>query len=163
MRRHLAYLKAVLRHKWFVLLEGRKLKVPLWRLILHDWDKFLPSMWMAYSTTFYAANGKKQYVPNDAFYRAWLGHQNRNRHHWQYWILHNDDIGPDALEMPDVDRREMLADWRGAGRAYDPNWTPRSTVEWYKEHYLKMWLHSNTRDWIDAQLYVYSWRYGFVD
>jgi len=36
MRRHWQYLKYVFRHKWFVLLAGIKLGVPLLQLVFHD-------------------------------------------------------------------------------------------------------------------------------
>lgn len=33
----------ILKHKWFVLLAGLEVGVPLWRLIIHDWSKFTPA------------------------------------------------------------------------------------------------------------------------
>lgn len=57
MKRHFAYLKYVLRHKYFVFREGLKLGVPILSLILHDWDKFLPDEWFPYARTFYAPDG----------------------------------------------------------------------------------------------------------
>ncbi len=53
MNKHWQYLKYVVRHKWFVLGAGRKLGVPLHRLILHDWTKFLPREWFPYVNEFY--------------------------------------------------------------------------------------------------------------
>lgn len=40
MKRYWMYFKYVLKHKWLCFLVGRKLNVPLWCLLLHDWDKF---------------------------------------------------------------------------------------------------------------------------
>ena len=45
LNQHLTYFKELLRHKWLVLSEGRKLNVPLSQLVLHDWSKFLPDEW----------------------------------------------------------------------------------------------------------------------
>jgi hypothetical protein len=53
MKAHLRYLSYVLRHKWFVLLAGRKAGAPLWRLLIHDWSKFTPAEWGAYVAYFY--------------------------------------------------------------------------------------------------------------
>lgn len=86
MRRHIAYLKYVLRHKWFVLQAGRVIGVPLWQLLIHDWSKFLPSEWFPYARTFYKPDGTKQYDNSTAFAHAWMLHQHRNPHHWQYWL-----------------------------------------------------------------------------
>lgn len=86
-RRHWAYLKYVVRHKWFVFQAGYKLGVPLLTLILHDWDKFLPDEWFPYAACFYTPTGGKQYVETAAFAYAWRKHQQRNKHHWQYWLV----------------------------------------------------------------------------
>ena len=52
------------------------------------------------------------------------------------------------LPMPDRYRREMLADWRGAGRAYgNPD-----TRKWYEKHKHKIIIHAETRAWIESQL-----------
>lgn len=193
------YLKYVVRHKWFVFLAARKLHVPLWIALLHDWDKFLPDEFGPYARFF---NGKwqpardiphlpaligvginprtKENVKRD-FFIAWGKHQKRNKHHWQYWLemdiaegymsvrksqlvvmdtggaFYPDDcefdVGTAALfasSMPDTYRREMLADWIGAGRAVGKP----DTAAWYKKNRDRMILHPETRAWIEAQLGV---------
>jgi hypothetical protein len=148
MRRHLAYLKYVLRHKWFVFLACFRMRVPIWIAILHDWDKFLPDEWFPYTTTFYNKDGSKRYIEFPEFADAWNAHQKRNKHHWQYWMLTWDRGETECLPMPDVYRREMIADWIGAGRALGkPN-----TWEWYAENRDKMKLHPDTRAWVDEQI-----------
>lgn len=162
MRRHLAYLKYVLRHKWYVLLAGLKLGVPLWMLIFHDWDKFLPDEWFPYARYFYLPDGRSRYeaakengyykpttTDDESFDFAWLLHQKRNKHHWQWWMLPEDNGGMKILPMPDLYRREMLADWRGAGKAqgYGDN-----THQWYLSNKEKMSLHPDTQRWIEEQL-----------
>ncbi len=89
VKRHIAYLKYVLRHKWFVLVAGRKTGAPVLRLLLHDLSKFRPSEWRPYAETFYGHGGETM-----AFDAAWLKHQHRNDHHWQHWILRQDDPEP---------------------------------------------------------------------
>ncbi len=159
MRKHWMYLKYVLRHKWFVLRAGLKIGVPLWMLILHDWDKFLPSEWIPYTNYFYGDNAKstrgktgyyKPTVTDDAaFDFAWLLHQKRNKHHWQWWILPEDDGGLKILPMPDVYINEMLADWTGAGLAQGKP----DLQGWYKANCDKMQLHPETR----AKINTYIW------
>lgn len=59
-----------------------------------------------------------------------------------------EDVTITADPMPDRLRREMLADWVGAGRALGkPN-----TWEWYEANKEKMKLHPDTRAWIEAQI-----------
>jgi hypothetical protein len=55
---------------------------------------------------------------------------------------------PVALEMPDLWRREMLADWMGAGRALgNPD-----TLGWYEANRNQIFIHPATRAWVDEML-----------
>lgn len=148
MRRHWQYLKYVFRHKWYVFWAGLWLHVPIWSLIIHDWDKFLPGMWWSYATCFYASDGSKQYQPSEWFLENWNAHQKRNKHHWQHHILMMDSGEQRVLYIPDVHRREMLADWIGAGMAMGKPFV----WEWYAENKDRMLLHPLTRHWIEAEL-----------
>lgn len=158
MKSHLRYLSYVLRHKWFVLLAGLELGVPLWQLITHDWSKFLPSEWLPYVQKFYGpkppAMGATGYyhVPglDLAFDTAWNRHQKRQPHHWQYWMLVRDTGEQLALPMPEHYAREMLADWRGAGMAQGKP----DTQAWYETNRNKMVLHPETRQLVESLLGV---------
>ncbi|MCI0351247.1 MAG: DUF5662 family protein [Acidobacteriales bacterium] len=85
------------------------------------------------------------------FNKAWLLHQHRNPHHWQFWILQEDDGGYEKLPMPYRYRCEMLADWRGAGLAITGE---DNTPEWYRKNRDNMRLHPCVRAWIEEQLGV---------
>lgn len=151
--RHLEYLWYIIRHKYFVFIECRKLNVPLWAAITHDWQKFTPTEWKPYALSFYGPWKYKE-RPGwlvEAFDRAWLHHQHCGPHHWQYWILREDSGKVKALKMPDKYQREMLADWHGAGRAISGK---NNTVEWYLKEREKIQLHSETRKWIEKQLEI---------
>lgn len=157
--RHWAYLRYVLRHKFYVFQECLKLGVPLWIAIVHDWDKFLPDEWFPYVNFFHGKNAKAKrdktgyYKPTDtgdtAFEWSWFLHARRNKHHWQWWVFPTEGDNK-VLPIPDVYRREMLADWRGAGRAQG---TPDTRV-WYEANKHKMQLHPETRAWIEFMLQV---------
>lgn len=149
MRRWWSYLKYVLRHKWFVLVAGRRIGAPVRRLILHDMSKFLPSEWWPYARTFYKEDGGKQYKEDDGFNQAWLLHQHRNPHHWQYWLLKTDRGDLVAVEMPKAYAIEMVADWMGAGRAITGKWEAK---EWYEKNRSKIALGPKTREFVDRLL-----------
>jgi hypothetical protein len=138
--RHLAYGRYLLRHKWFVLLACRRTGAGLWRGLVHDLSKFLPSEWFAYAATFYAADGTSRYAPDEQFDAAWLHHQRRNRHHWQYWVLLQDGGREKPLPMPERFVREMVADWMGAGLAQ----SKKDTRAWYLANRQNMRLHPLT-------------------
>lgn len=152
MRRHWAYLKYVLKHKWFVFIASRMIGSSLWRALIHDLSKFRPSEWFAYANTFYGSDGSKLYNPTSEFDVAWLLHQHRNPHHWQYWILREDN--PESgelkiLEMPHKYTLEMVADWMGAGRAIMGRW---ECSDWYMKHKSKILLHPSTEALVVAAL-----------
>lgn len=158
MKSHLKYLSYVLRHKWFVFLACRELGIP-WLGIIHDWSKFRPDEWVPYVKYFYERPGTVRdesgyYKPYDTgapdFDYAWLLHQKRNKHHWQWWVLPCDEDGVKVLPIPDKYRREMLADWKGAGQAQG---TP-NTAHWYTKNSHKLQLHPETRDWIEEQIWT---------
>jgi hypothetical protein len=138
--------------------------VPLWILFWHDWDKFLPDEFIPYAAYFYGNTARRgadgvyvrQAGESEAFDFAWLLHQKRNKHHWQWWMLPKDDGSTQIFPMSDLYRREMMADWRGAGRAHVKGWTPQSTVDWYELNKHKMQLHPMTRLWVEAELQSYA-------
>jgi len=139
------YFWLTIKHKWFVFLAGRKIGVPIIRLILHDWTKFLPCELPHYQRQFF---GKA----DDAlgFIKCWIHHQNHNDHHWEYWIArtgHNRCEPPfkdnDPIPMSEEAVREMVADWMGAGRAYEGKWPDRDWA-WLKNNMHKMVLHQIT-------------------
>lgn len=150
MKRYLYYGKDCLRHKWFVFLAGVELGVPLLSLILHDWDKFTPRMFIAYARCFRKPNGEKQYEESDEFSYTWNRHQKINKHHWQSSLLTWDRGDTVALPMDENDIKEMVADWIGAGRAYGST----DTVAWYLERIgtPKLVLHPRTQNRVEELL-----------
>ncbi len=86
---------------------------------------------------------------NDPFDAAWLKHLHRNPHHWQHWVLREDSGGTKVLEMSDTSRREMLADWMGAGKALGFGDNP---VNWFIKNRKHMVLHLGTVFWLEEQL-----------
>lgn len=156
MRRHWAYFKYVVRHKWFVFLAARKCGCGFWQALIHDWHKFLPSEWFPYARTFYKPDGSRQYVESLEFARAWNLHQKRGRHHWQFWMLTWDRGETTPLPMPDRYLREMVADWWGAGRAITGKW---DAPNWFAQNVEKMKLHEQTEEKAAVLLAVTSWRF----
>jgi len=137
------YLWLTIRHKVFVFRAGLRTKAPIWRLIIHDWSKFTPAEAPHYGRQFFGDASDPL-----GFSYAWLHHQRRNPHHWEYWIPisgHNrggyGDLEP--LPMPEWAVREMVADWMGASRAYEGRWPTRGNWPW---------LHAN-RGRIEARLH----------
>lgn len=177
--KHLRYLRYLLRHKWFVFRAGLRLRVPIHQLVFHDWHKLLPDEWFPYANYFYGNYPSVQDIHGDQrnwisqykedverdFDRAWLLHQKRSRHHWQSWVLLEDDGAIKPLPMPQNDIREMVADWMGAGKALNN----LDVGSWYLHNRHKMRLHLATRSLVerlvslsscDLHPDVVGWRLG---
>lgn len=145
---HARYVSYLARHKWYVFVEACRLGIPV-RGLTHDLSKMRPSEWLPYTESFYGPERTPEV--RAAFDRAWLLHQHRNDHHWQFWILQRDDGITETLPMPDSVRREMLADWRGAGKAQGKT-APDATRVWYLKNRSAIRLHHTTRAWVEQQI-----------
>lgn len=108
----------------------------------HDKSKYDKEEYDAYDAYFYGGNRSYQVVQD--FNKAWLHHIHKNPHHWQHWILINDDPGEGEiiLDMPDVYIIEMICDWWAfswkAGKLGE-------IFEWYNTHKDYMKLSDYTR------------------
>ena len=148
------------KHKWYVLIAGLKFKVPLWRLIIHDWSKFRYwTEWKPYRELFYELATKES---REAFQMASMRHIKLNKHHWNYWVQVTAGI-PKSLtanpeshrvrvhEMPEIYIREMVADWYGAGKAVRGTWSAR---DWYEDHKDSILLAPTTRAMVEQFLSI---------
>lgn len=148
MRRHLAYLKYVLLHKWYIFVIGIFTGVPLIQLIKHDWTKFTSVEWVPYAHTFYNKDGSKnedRQSKHKDFEKAWIHHYNHNKHHWQYWVPRKGK----PKEMPVKYRREMMADWMAVSKAKTGSF---DCFIWYLDNRSKMSLHHDTMMGIEKEL-----------
>jgi len=158
MKKYIKYLSYVIRHKWFVFLECWKLKL-YWKGVTHDLSKLLPSEFIPYAQFFYGSypEYKNGVIPKGLYKQdvkkrfdyAWLKHIHRNPHHWQYWILREDDGDTKIMPMPIKYMKEMLADWHGAGRAITGK---NNTAEWYLNNKDKIKLGKIQHEWIKYKL-----------
>ena len=112
----------------------------------HDRSKNDVEEYNAYDKYFYGNNKSYQVVQD--FRMAWLRHIHLNPHHWQYWVLINDDPNEGEIVM-DMDRCyiiEMICDW------WAFSWAKGNLYEifsWYDEHKDYMKLSDKTRKTVD--------------
>jgi Family of unknown function (DUF5662) len=128
----------------------------------------LPDEWGPYVEFFYGSKttatdnpakvGFAIAVRRAAFDQAWLHHQHRGPHHWQHWVLRNDDGSTVALEIPKRFATEMLCDWIGAGKAIMG--AKANTPAWYLKNKEQIMLHPATREWVENSLITlaFKWR-----
>ena len=112
----------------------------------HDFSKTEPDEYEAYDKYFYGGNRSYQVVRD--FKLAWLKHIHRNPHHWQYWILNNDDPdeGELVLDIPYNYIIEMICDW------WSFSWAVGNLTEifnWYDERKEYIKLSDETRTTVE--------------
>ena len=108
----------------------------------HDASKTDPEEYDAYDAYFYGNNRSYAVVQN--FNKAWLRHIHNNPHHWQHWILINDEPkeGMVVIDMPYIYVVEMICDW------WSFSWKKGDLNEifgWYEDRKDYMKLSANTR------------------
>lgn len=131
-----------------------------WQIgIAHDQSKTQPDEYNAYDRYFYSGNRSYQVVQE--FNKAWLLHIHRNPHHWQHWILINDNPneGEIILDMDYVYILEMICDW------WAFSWNSGDLTEifkWYDQHKDYMKLSDKTRKTVEDILQKIKEKLGDV-
>lgn len=112
----------------------------------HDESKYSDEEYFAYCEYFY---GEKTPEVEKDFDLAWLHHQHNNPHHWQHWLLREDEGKMKALAMPEAYIIEMICDW------WAFSWAKNNLYEifnWYKDNEGKMELHPDTLKTVESIL-----------
>ena len=133
-------------------LDGEKLAEAILNAEQHDASKWTKEEYDAYDAYFYGKNRSFEVV--DDFNRAWLHHIHENPHHWQHWVLREDDPNfgsfGKVLEMPLEYVYEMIADW------WTFSWRNNNLLEmfnWYQAHRDHMILNAKTRLVVESVLH----------
>lgn len=115
----------------------------------HDASKNSFEEYFAYDDYFYGEIRTPEVIEN--FRYAWLHHIHNNPHHWQHWILRNDDQdeGEIVLKMPIKYAIEMICDWWAFSFAKGDL---AEIFNWYDERKGYIKLHPETRKFVENVL-----------
>ncbi len=128
------------------------------QILNHDASKNSPEEYAAYDRYFYGGNKSFRVVQD--FRRAWLHHIHENPHHWQHWVLNNDEPeeGEVILEMDYIYIIEMICDW------WAFSWQKGDLSEvfsWYDKHQKYIKLAPDTRKTVEDILWTLRGRLGY--
>lgn len=132
LKNAIGHFKTIMKHKYWVYKYSKMLGIPC-QGILHDLSKF---SWTEFSESvkFYQEGKSSPIVAAkqaQGYSLAWLHHRSHNKHHYEYWT-DNYDSGTIALKMPFKYVIELIADYLGAGRAYNgESFTLQSELDWW--------------------------------
>lgn len=138
------------------LLPGIRWEMLMGQIKTHDWSKKSEEEYSAYDGYFYGASRTAEV--KKAFDQAWLHHIHNNPHHWQYWVLMDDDPEDSyeygdgrykPLDIPNEYIIEMICDW------WSFSWKAgdlREIFNWWDEHENKVVLTDLTRKKVEGLL-----------
>lgn len=117
----------------------------------HDDSKTMADEYDAYDAYYYTKKDARSYAVMEAYKKAWLTHLHRNPHHWQHWILINDEPGEGEIimDMPYNYILEMISDWWAFSHSKGEL---REIFHWYNEHKNYMKLSDKTRAYVNLIL-----------
>ena len=119
---------------------------------VHDQSKYSTEEYDAYDNYFY---GNRSYQVVKNFDYAWLSHIHSNKHHWQHWILIEDDRDGNSLgkflDIPREHLLEMIADW------WSFSWKTENLGEifnWYEDHKDTIIMHPMSKIFVETVLSI---------
>jgi len=134
-------LKYLAKHKLYVYEAGRELGLPRTQLLMHDWSKFKPSLWVPYRNEFF--NGKVSKADQAAFDVAKLKHFQTEKHH----------LNRIGKYKPMRYKLESLADSYGLLKAKNKNKSFPSFREWLTHiPYLQSIANSKLHEEVEKRL-----------
>lgn len=111
MMNYIKHLKKILKHKKEVCKVCFKFGL-YWQGLIHDNSKFLPVEFIN-SAKYYQGNRSPIEAEKEdkGYSLAWAHHHNHNKHHWQYWLDHDNYQNPTPMKIPYKYVIEAVADW----------------------------------------------------
>lgn len=127
--------------------------------LFHDLSKYCPS---EFNIGIKYYRGYKS--PNDVertekgYSSAWLHHQGRNKHHFEYWRDYNPKTHViEPVEMPLKYVKEMFCDRVAASKIYmGENYTDTHPLEYFRAGKIKELAHENTVALLEEWLIILS-------
>ena len=154
------HFSTITRHRHKVIIHCAKAGI-LWQGLRHDLSKYSPTEFIA---------GVKNYLgdksPNEkereryGFSRAWLHHQGRNKHHYEYWIDYNVNAGKDGriltgMKMPVRYVVEMFLDRIAASKVYiGEAYNDSDPLRYYENGRAGELMHPETRALLEKLLHM---------
>lgn len=127
--------RKILKHKYEVCKVCFKFGL-YWQGIIHDLSKFSPREFWTSVKYYQGTRSPIEAEKEDKGYSlAWLHHFHNNPHHWCYWIDFDMKQNLTPYKIPYKYMIESIADWIGAGKAYNgKNYTFKSGLNYYKHN-----------------------------
>ncbi len=159
VKKFFGHLGTVLKHKWWVYQYAKLLGIP-WRGLIHDMSKFHPvEFWESVRYWTGTSSPIPRCKADKGYSLAWQHHKGHNPHHYEYWV-DNLDQGGVPIKMPWKDLLELVADYLGAGKAYNGSkFTLKGEYAWWQNQLKvgeKTKMHKSTKNMVDFIFHMFA-------
>lgn len=131
MGKLLKHLKTIRTHRKWVRKACFKMGIP-WQGLTHDLSKY--SLTELSICKYYTGKGSphEECRRQIGYSPSWIHHFHKQKHHYQYWLEDNENGEWYGIKIPFKYVIEQLADFIGAGKAYNSKgWTVEAPQEYW--------------------------------
>ena len=152
------HFKVITKHRHKVIYHCMKAGI-FWQGLRHDLSKYSPSEFIPGAKYFTGTKSPNESERRDIGYsKAWMHHQGRNKHHFEYWRDYNHEkriIMP--VKMPYRYVAEMFCDRVAASKIYQgDNYTINHPLEYYSRAKTTRFIHPETAAFLESLLVMLS-------
>lgn len=140
------HFSTITRHRHKVIAHCYKAGI-FWQGLFHDLSKYSPTEFVPgikYYQGDESPNEREREV--NGFSRAWLHHQGRNKHHFEYWVDYNPDLDrKEPVRMPTRYLIEMFCDRVAASKIYyGKDYDQTRPFAYFDKRRKRRWMHEET-------------------
>lgn len=154
MSHPIKHFKVITKHRHKVIEHAARCGI-LWQGLLHDLSKYSPTEFIPGAKYFLGTRSpNEEERALNGYSNAWIHHQGRNRHHFEYWK----DYDPQThlikpVKMPFKYVAEMFCDRVAASKIYQgKNYTDKHPIEYFLRAKKTRQIHPETSDELEALL-----------
>ena len=148
------HFRTITKHRHKVIAHCFKAGIP-WRGLMHDLSKYAPTEFLE-GARYYQGTRSPNEKAREEFgcSRAWLHHQGRNRHHFEYWFDYNPQSHQrEPVKMPFVFVLEMFCDRVAAGKIYmGKTYDDTQPLKYFLKAKPRRIIHPETSDLLESWL-----------
>jgi len=150
----LKHFRVITRHRHKVIVHCAKAGI-LWQGLRHDLSKYSPSEFIA-GAKYFLGNRSPNEEERARFghSKAWMHHQGRNKHHFEYWFDYNPQTKTrEPVKMPYRYVAEMFCDRVAASKIYQGDkYSDKHPLEYFEKAKKTRLIHKDTSDELELLL-----------
>lgn len=127
----------------------------LWQGLRHDLSKYMPCEFISGAKYFLGTRSPNEEERHRYGYsKAWMHHQGRNKHHFEYWKDYNPETHLiEPVKMPYKYVAEMFCDRVAASKIYQgKKYTSEQPLEYFMKSKKTRVIHKDTSDELEMLL-----------